>query len=84
MNAAEGKLEKKHEREIVITIDDTPYTVDRERMTGAELKALAGRPDSYQIFLERPGEADKLIRDDESIELKEGQHFHTVPPAQFG
>lgn len=74
-----------HPQEFVIHIDDKEYKVDKSTMTGVELKALAGRDSTYQLFLERTGnEPDELIDDNKSVDIKNGEHFYTVPPATFG
>lgn len=68
-----------------INIDGVHYEVERESITGAELKAVAGKDQQYQLFLEGHGhDADKLLGDTEAISLKNGMHFYTVPPATFG
>lgn len=70
--------------EFAIFVDEVRYEVNDRQRTGAEIKSLAGRPPEYQLFLERPGYPDQLIDDQQSIMLKNGEHFHTIPPAQFG
>lgn len=67
-----------------IFIDGTEYIVQSEKMTGEQIKQLAGKPQDYKLFLERPGQPDLLIRDDDVVRIREGEHFHTVPPANFG
>jgi hypothetical protein len=67
-----------------IFIDETEYVVESEELTGAEIKKLADKPADYKLFLERPGQPDKQIADDERVHIKDGEHFHTVPPATFG
>ena len=68
-----------------IHIDGQHFETDRSSMTGADLKALAGKDQQYQIFLEGHGnDPDRQIGDAEGIELKNGMHFYTVPPATFG
>ena len=55
-------------------------------MTGAEIKAKAEVPPTYQLFLEEEGDtADRAISDAEGVDL-EGRikHFFAVPPATFG
>ena len=76
-------MTEKHE--IVIHVDGKEYKTSNTSMTGIEIKALGGRDASYQLFLERKGsEPDKLIGDSETIELRNGEHFYTVPQATFG
>ncbi len=77
--------EDKNEHELVIHIDGKEYKPTTKSMTGIEIKALAGRDASYQLFLEmKASDPDKLIGDSETIELRNGEHFYTVPQATFG
>jgi hypothetical protein len=69
----------------VIHIDEQQHKVTVNGMTGAQLKALAGKDQTYQLFLEEHGnDPDRLIGDSDSISLKNGMHFYTVPPATLG
>lgn len=78
-------MAKEDKAKFEIHIDGTKYTVDKSSMTGAELKALAGKDQAYQLYLEGHGhDADALIGDTEGVAIKNGQHFYTVPPATFG
>jgi multiubiquitin len=71
--------------ETVIHIDRQEYRVTATGMTGAQLKTLAGKDASYQLFLEEQGnDPDRLISDTQSIALTNGMHFYTVPPATLG
>ncbi len=68
-----------------IHVDGQLFKVDKGTMSGAEIKALAGKDASYQLFQELPGnEPDKLIPDNESVSMRNGLQFYTVPPATFG
>jgi hypothetical protein len=67
-----------------IFIDGTEFIVESEEMTGEQIKRLAEKPQDYKLFLERPGQPDLLIRDEEVVRIRDGEHFHTVPPANFG
>jgi len=68
-----------------IFIDAVRYTVTQTSMTGAQLKALAGKDAQYQLYLEEHGDQpDKLIGDDQSVAIRDGMHFYAVPPATFG
>ena len=77
-------------RQIVITINRKPYRVQKSVMTGKEIKELGGGPLNYLLVLviEKPdpvaGGDDKIITDDESVELKSGMRFRIVNPATFG
>jgi hypothetical protein len=83
--AAQHKEDDDHIRYIPIHIDGKPYKATKPRMTGAEIKVLGHVPADYQLFLEVPGPgADRGIRDDEVVEMKPGQRFHSVPAGTLG
>ena len=68
-----------------IHIDGKQYHVDKSSMTGSEIKEVAGKDAQYQVFLEGHGkDPDRHIGDAEGVEIKNGLHFYTVPPATFG
>ena len=69
----------------VIHIDGVEYKVSQASLTGIQIKALAHKDAQYQLFLEQHGnDPDKLIGDTEGVQMKNGLHFYTVPPATFG
>ena len=54
-------------------------------MTGAQIKALAQKDAQYQLFHEQHGnDPDLLITDDAVVQIRNGQHFYTVPSASLG
>ncbi len=73
-----------HGKSFVIFIDDQQYHTEQSTMTGAAIKALAGKDASYQLFEEREGGEDQQIADDKSVAIKDDMRFYTVPPATFG
>lgn len=74
--AAEEKKQKTR-----IKIDKDSFDIEAQSLTGAELKQLptpaigAGR----DLYLTVPGQDDRVIRDDEVVEIKNGMHFFTAP-----
>ena len=71
--------------QIVIHIDGKEYKVTETSMTGIQIKALAGKDGTYQVFRERKGhDPDQLIGDSDTVTFEPGEHFYTVPPATFG
>jgi TolA-binding protein len=68
----------------VIFVDDAEYRTEQRTMTGAAIKALAGKDAAYQLFEEVEGGDDRPIGDQESVTIRNGLHFYTVPPATFG
>ncbi len=83
---AEAKPEKPDKpHEFVIHVDGQEFKVTETSLTGAQIKAIAGKDVQYQLFLEMHGnDPDKLVNDTESVSIKNGMHFYTVPPATFG
>jgi hypothetical protein len=72
-------------KETVIHIDNAEFKVKETSLTGIQLKALAGKDATYQLFLEKKGhDPDQLIGDNDTVTLEDGEHFYTVPPATFG
>lgn len=65
---------------INIKIDKKHYQVRKSSMTGAELNQLGGVTPGYELWLERPGQADLKIEETEVVELKSGMKFFSVPP----
>jgi hypothetical protein len=68
------------DHDIPIHIDRHQFKVDRDTMTGAELRQLPNPPigADYDLFQEVPGGEDQLIGDGQSVALKEGMHFFSV------
>jgi hypothetical protein len=69
-------------KKVTIHIDRDVFHVERESMTGTELRQLPTPPIGQErdIFLVVPGPADDvLVGDDKSIALKDGMHFFTAP-----
>lgn len=75
---------EQHVHDYELFVDDKNFKVTQTSMTGAAIKALAGVDPSYQLFLEREGGEDEQIQDNESVPIKSGLHFYSVPPATFG
>lgn len=67
-------------KEISIIIDKKEYKAPKEEMTGAELKVLGNVGSDRDLFEEMPGKQDdKKISDNETVHLKDGMHFYSVP-----
>lgn len=72
-----------HDHQIQIFINKRKFEIDNPAQTGASLKNLAGIPLNDVLFLQRPGE-DEVIPNDTKITLKDGDHLHSQPPADYG
>jgi hypothetical protein len=68
---------------IVIFINSTKYEVHSASQTGRSLKELGHIPFTDVLFLEQPHE-DKVIGNDTTIEIENGEHFRSSPPANYG
>jgi len=69
----------------VIHIDGKQFKVDQTSMTGAQLKALAGKDSTYQLFQELQGsEPDNQIADSQAVQMSNGLHFYTLPVTTLG
>ena len=67
-------------------VDAKEYSTDSPSLTGAEIKARAGVPANYQLFLEEEGETPDLeISDGQAVNLTgKVKHFFAVPRTVFG
>lgn len=66
--------------EIVIHIDKEKYKVEEEMLTGADLRALAAIPESYDLYMVSQGsEDDVLVTLEMEIHIKNGIHFVSTP-----
>ncbi len=68
---------------IHIFINKKKFDLDNPVQTGASLKHLAGIPLNDVLFLQQPHE-DEVIPNDKKITLKNGDHLHSQPPADYG
>ena len=70
---------------VQIIINKKHFTAPTSQMTGSALKALAGIPPSNKLFKEEPGKKpDRVIGDNEPVELENGDHFYDLPPGVVG
>ena len=80
--------EEKPVHEYRYFVDGMKYETPHSVLTGAQIKAAIPNFDpSYALYLEEPGDRpDRLIKDDDSVTLSEGEprRFYLVPPATFG
>jgi hypothetical protein len=68
---------------IHVFINKKKFDLDQAVQTGANLKHLANIPLSDVLFVQRPGE-DEVIANDATITLRNGDHLHSQPPADYG
>jgi hypothetical protein len=72
-----------HHHQIHVFINKKKYELDNVIQTGAALKHLAEIPLSDVLFLQRRGE-DEVIANETKVTLKDGDHLHSQPPADYG
>ena len=68
------------ERDVHVVIDEKPYVFETHDVTGLQIKATAGIPENYSLYRREHG-ANEPISNDESVELKQGDHFFSRPPS---
>ena len=71
------------EHSIHVFINKTKFDLDNPVQTGASLKQFAGIPLGDVLFLQQPRE-DDVIANDGSVTLKNGDHLHSQPAADYG
>jgi hypothetical protein len=68
---------------IHVFINKRKFDLDNSVQTGASLKQLAGIPLGDVLFLQQPGD-DEVVANDATVNLKNGDHLHSQPPADYG
>jgi hypothetical protein len=71
------------EHRVHIFINKKKYELEHHHQSGEHLKRIASIPLTDVLFLQRPGE-DEVIPNDKKITVKDGEHFHSQPPADYG
>jgi hypothetical protein len=66
-----------------VFINKQKYELPSATQTGTSLKSLAGIPLGDALFLQKPGE-DLVITNESAVTLKNGDHLHSQPPADYG
>lgn len=66
---------------VPIFIDGKHYQAPKETMTGSQIRALAKPPigADRDLWIEGPKGLDKLVGDDQVLELEPATRFFTVP-----
>lgn len=72
---------EKHQEKREIFIDKKKFEVTDTSLSGEQLRQLPNPAigDDRDLYLEVPGGEDNLIDATETVELKNGMHFFTVP-----
>ena len=64
-----------------IRIDRVEYTVTQEKLNGEELRQVPSPPipKDRDLYLVVPGHDDRKIKDDDTVEMRDGLRFFTAP-----
>ena len=70
-----------HPEKFEIQIDRKHYQVEKDEMTGKDLRQVPNEPieSDRDLFEVVPGEPDKKIEDATIVKIRDGQRFFTVP-----
>lgn len=76
-----SNIKPKKDKEFKIQIDREHYTVNKKRITGAELRQVPKPPigPDRDLFEVIPGHPDRKIKDTDEIEISNGKRFFTAP-----
>jgi hypothetical protein len=83
----QGESGKGGPKQFKIVVDGHELKSAEPRLTGLQIKALAGVDATFGLFLEGRGEQpDRAIGDGEIIDLERHgkESFYTAPPANYG
>jgi hypothetical protein len=75
-----AEIAAREQRTAEVIINGKRYRFDHHLVTGRRIKEKAGIPDSYSLYLRRPGD-NEPIADDEEVTLREGDVFFSRPPS---
>lgn len=75
---------KARDRTVTVTVNDQPVVLEDRHQTGAEIKAAAmaaGVPIQHDFVLSevRPNGKQRIIADDEKVNVKDGDAFWAIP-----
>ena len=70
-------------QEFEIFINEKLFKTTSPSLTGDQIKALANVPSNYELFLTH-GNMSEPVGPNQSIEIKNGEHFRAIPPGTFG
>lgn len=68
-------------REVTITIDRLAYTVEARAMLGCDIRAIPHPPipPDRDLWLNVPSGPDRLVNDNEPVEMEDGFRLFTTP-----
>ncbi len=82
--APDGRDDEARDRTVTVTVNDQPVVLEDRKQTGAEIKAAAiaaGVPIQHDFVLSevRPNGKQRIIADDERVNVKDGDAFWAIP-----
>lgn len=78
------------EPKITIHVNQTPFHLDKNMISAAEIRGLIQAPADYEVWkvVKSPDPEGQLPADDilvtGTIDIKSGDRFRVVPPGTFG
>lgn len=66
-----------------IFVNNNPFPTDEHKLSGAQIKTLAGVPTDYELFEVR-GEQTVPVGNDQEVHIHEDMHFRAIPAGTFG
>jgi Multiubiquitin len=66
-----------------IFVNNKPYSTGEHQLSARQIKALAGVPENYELFLEE-GKESKPVGPEQVVHIHQHQHFRAIPPGTFG
>jgi hypothetical protein len=73
-NDGNGGGHGKPHKQITILVNNRPVKLENDQATGAQIKAAAGLPETFKLYDHQGAE----IGDDQTVELKDGEHFTAI------
>ena len=73
----------KKDHSYTITVNGNPFTTHDEKLTGSQIKSLAGIPPEYELFEVR-GDHSVPVANTEVVHIHEGSAFRAIPAGTFG
>jgi hypothetical protein len=67
----------------IVFVNNTEFNTSEHRLTGAQIKSLAGVPTDYDLF-EVKGDQTVPIGNEQVVEIHDKIHFRAIPAGTFG
>lgn len=71
------------EHSFTIFVNNNEFHTSEHQLTGAQIKALAGVPNDYELF-EVKGEHTAPVGNEQVVEIHNKLHFRAIPAGTFG